>query len=259
MTLKQRAQEIKNAILKGSNTATKVGGLLEDIVDDNIAHKDNHPPPTERDTRNEAAFSKNTAFNKDFGTTPNTVAEGNHTHADLHNHTNKGVLDKITETEGGGSPLWNGSAWPGGATYPTVDNYSQLPDAVESAGDIYIVINSSGVWFINRHEKGLYRSNGTTWIRLGDYVEMFRDDNFEIFDNDDATRKVKFEVGGVSTGTTRTITVPNKSGTLAFTDDISSSTQLWELDGETKIKPISGKLVDTDNLTGIVTGGLFHN
>lgn len=28
----------------------------------------------------ESAFSKNTAFNKNFGTTPNTVAEGNHTH-----------------------------------------------------------------------------------------------------------------------------------------------------------------------------------
>lgn len=44
----------------------------------------------------EPAFSKNTAFNKSFGTGSNDVASGNHGHSDLHSHSNKTILDAIT-------------------------------------------------------------------------------------------------------------------------------------------------------------------
>lgn len=47
----------------------------------------------------ETAFTKNTGFNKNFGTVAGTVAEGNHTHSDLHSHTNKTVLDGVTSTK----------------------------------------------------------------------------------------------------------------------------------------------------------------
>lgn len=47
----------------------------------------------------EDAFTKNTAFNKDFGTTTNTVARGDHTHSELHTHSNKSTLDGITPTK----------------------------------------------------------------------------------------------------------------------------------------------------------------
>lgn len=40
-------------------------------------HISSHPAPTNRDTRNEAAFTKNTAFNKNFGTAAGTVCQGN--------------------------------------------------------------------------------------------------------------------------------------------------------------------------------------
>jgi hypothetical protein len=49
-----------------------------------------------------------------------------------------------------------------------------------------------------------------------------RDDSFRILGSVDQTKKVAFEVDGLSSGTTRTLTVPNASGTLALTSDIPS-------------------------------------
>lgn len=53
-----------------------------------------------------------------------------------------------------------------------------------------------------------------TTVRLSDSV-------LEIVDNADSTKKLKFEVSGVTTATTRTLTVPNSSGTIALTSDIT--------------------------------------
>jgi len=50
---------------------------------------------------------------KDVGIGSGDVAAGNHTHTDLHSHSNKATLDKIGES--GGDPTWNGSAWNGSA------------------------------------------------------------------------------------------------------------------------------------------------
>lgn len=65
----------------------------------------------------EPSFSKNSAFNKNFGTTAGTVAQGNHTHevsditglqqalntkansSDVHTHANKSVLDGINASK----------------------------------------------------------------------------------------------------------------------------------------------------------------
>lgn len=48
------------------------------------------------------------------------------------------------------------------------------------------------------------------------------DSTTSIADNADTTKKVTFEVSGVTTGTTRTMTVPNASGTLALTSDLAA-------------------------------------
>lgn len=44
----------------------------------------------------------------------------------------------------------------------------------------------------------------------------FSDAGFEIYDNVDATKKVQFQASGITTGTTRTLTVPDANGTLAL-------------------------------------------
>ncbi len=60
----------------------------------------------------ETFLSLGDAAKKNTGTGSDDVAAGNHTHTDLHTHSNKSTLDKIGES--GGDPTWDGSAWPGG-------------------------------------------------------------------------------------------------------------------------------------------------
>lgn len=49
------------------------------------------------------------------------------------------------------------------------------------------------------------------------------DNTFVILDNVDKSKGFKFEVSGVATATTRTATVPDKDGTLAYLSDVTSS------------------------------------
>lgn len=57
-------------------------------------------------------------------------------------------------------------------------------------------------------------------------METFRDNKFVVTDNTDTTKKVALEVSGVTTGTTRTLTVPNKDGTIAVTSDLAAVSAL---------------------------------
>jgi hypothetical protein len=71
---------------------------------------------------------------------------------------------------------------------------------------------------------GLYTRQGGAWSAVGGGATSFSDSAFEITDNGDATKIAKFEVSGITTGTTRTLTVPNASGTIALVG--GSTTQL---------------------------------
>ncbi len=55
--------------------------------------------------------------------------------------------------------------------------------------------------------------------------QQFNDATFRIFDNTDPTKRLAFEVSGISTGTTRTFTLPDASGMLLLTD--LTSGYLW--------------------------------
>ena len=69
------------------------------------------------------------------------------------------------------------------------------------------------------------RPDGTVdaWGSGGANGSTFKDNAFSVVDNGDATKVLAFEVSGVSTGTTRTLTVPNASGTIP----LLGSTQTW--------------------------------
>lgn len=56
------------------------------------------------------------------------------------------------------------------------------------------------------------------------------DSTTTISDNADSTKKLAFEVSGVTTGTTRTLTVPNASGTIALTSDLAAGYQPLDSD-----------------------------
>ena len=62
--------------------------------------------------------------------------------------------------------------------------------------------------------------DGTLWAAQADAVggSTFLDDVFRVLDDGDATKQLAFEVSGVPTATTRTMTVPNADGTLVLED-----------------------------------------
>jgi hypothetical protein len=75
----------------------------------------------------------------------------------------------------------------------------------------------------------------------------FSDSAFEVYDNVDNTKKLKFEVGDVTTATTRTLTVPNASGTIALTSDIGNGTLTLSM----------GSAAATNNTVTVATGTGF--
>jgi len=76
-----------------------------------------------------------------------------------------GILSKgITESQLSAQILISGE----------VEYFSELPSAINSANDIYIVLKDSGVAFINKKHAGLYYSDGSSWLRLGDLTNMLK-------------------------------------------------------------------------------------
>ena len=116
----------------------------------------------------------------------------------------------------------------GGAGYITgsVQFYADLPVTVgtPAVNTAYLVRENSGVWFINRKPAGIYvrlfnLGNLNDWDYAGAFPEVNDAQYFRIYDSADPTREVAFDVSGVTTGTTRTLTVPNASGTLVLGND----------------------------------------
>ena len=52
---------------------------------------------------------------------------------------------------------------------------------------------------------------------------IINDDKFVLQDSSDKTKKLKFELSSISASTTRTLTVPDASGTIALTSDIAAA------------------------------------
>jgi len=65
-----------------------------------------------------------------------------------------------------------------------------------------------------------YNLANTRWELLNPKVvadtSTFSDSAFTVQDNGDATKQLQFQVSGVTTGTTRTLTIPNLSGTIGI-------------------------------------------
>lgn len=83
-----------------------------------------------------------------------------------------------------------------------------------SAASIWVNTSTNAVFMCTNAATG-----AAVWVSVLGSNE-YADNLFRIFGSTDATKKVAFEVDGLTTATTRTVTVPDKSGTLAMTSDL---------------------------------------
>lgn len=127
--------------------------------------------------------------------------------------TGRPIFINKTISESGGTPT-------SGSTYPEVNLYSNLPSASENAGKTYLVRSSSGDYTLNRKESGFYYSNGSVWRRLGDISSFFNSSNFQIYNDIDNTKSIKFDTSDISTDSIRTLKLQDIDGTIAYLKDL---------------------------------------
>jgi hypothetical protein len=117
-----------------------------------------------------------------------------------------------------------GSGGGGGASYidGEVATYADLPlDGSAALNSAWLVRTASGVWPVSRKQAGIYirtatggSSRDADYTYAGTMPDVFSDSQFLLYDNSDSTRNLQFDLGSITTGTTRTLTAPNASGRI---------------------------------------------
>ncbi len=72
------------------------------------------------------------------------------------------------------------------------------------------------IWYNSTTAKFRARQAGVSVDVLGSVVGVFSDTAFKLQDNGDATKQAQFELSGITTGTTRVVTLPDANGTLVL-------------------------------------------
>jgi len=93
---------------------------------------------------------------------------------------------------------------------------------------------------------GVVAGGGTTAI-----TTEFSDNTFKLFDETDVSKLLQFQLNGITTATTRTLTIPDKSGTISLISDVFDNTNVCYLNVSqtfTEDQVIPGLNV-TNNLT----------
>lgn len=84
-----------------------------------------------------------------------------------------------------------------------------------SAANITIGPNEHGVVFVNAAATGFFTN----------LIAQHLDTNFTLADNSDVTKKLQLQLSGITTGTTRTLTVPDQDSTLVVQGDAASQAE----------------------------------
>jgi hypothetical protein len=125
----------------------------------------------------------------------------------------------------------------GGASYidGEVATYTDLPlDGSAALNTAWLVREASGTWLIARKPAGIYIRTATAgvsrdadWTYAGILPDVFNDANFLLYDNADSSKNLAFQLSGISASTTRTLTVPDASGTIALTSQLGGGTKTY--------------------------------
>jgi hypothetical protein len=127
-----------------------------------------------------------------------------------------------------------------------VATYDDLPldPAAAPLNSAWLVREASGLWFLTRKPAGIYvrsAAGGTDrdadYTYAGTFPDVFSDANFVVYNDADSTKNVKFSAANVTTGTTRTLTVPDASGTLPLLESANTYSANQTLDGTNNVAP----------------------
>jgi hypothetical protein len=115
---------------------------------------------------------------------------------------------------------------------------------------------TTGATYWNSSTNTMRIYNGTGWENTSALTD-FASNTFRVSDNSDSTKKVAFNISGITAGTVRTLTVPNASGTIAL---LESPTFTGTVGGITKSMVGLGNVDNTSDATKFtnpsVTGNL---
>jgi hypothetical protein len=122
----------------------------------------------------------------------------------------------------------------GGASYidGEVATYADLPlDGTAAINTAWLVRTASGVWPVTRKQAGIYIRTATggsnrdsDYTYAGTLPDVFSDSQFLLYDNSDSSRNLAFDLGSITTGQTRTLTVPDASATIAISATRTAAT-----------------------------------
>lgn len=135
---------------------------------------------------------------------------------------------------------------PGSYLDGEVATFADLPldTAAAPLNSAWLVREASGLWLLTRKPAGIYIRSATGGTdRNADYTyasafpDVFSDANFTLYDDADSTKNAKFQLSGLTTGTTRTLTVPDASGTLPLLESANTFTANQTLDGTNNVAP----------------------
>lgn len=173
--------------------------------------------------KQEPAFTKNTAFNKNFGTTTGTVAEGNHIHGDYQTHI-------LTQSDGAAQAVpngdWNDAIETGFYMFSSGTNEPPPTDAHSWWYGMVIKHNSHWVTqqltdFENKYTYIRNMQNGT-W---GEWKQISGVTGFEaVRKGDEQTDFKTYKSGKDSEGIFTIIEYKRNDGTLLATSTLSGGT-----------------------------------
>lgn len=100
---------------------------------------------------------------------------------------------------------------------PTLTGVPTAPTATAGTNTTQLATTA----FVTAADTAILAANNT-WTG----TQTFRDNKLEITDDADTTKKLNLQLSGITTATTRTLTIPNKNGTIATTDDLTQGSPL---------------------------------
>lgn len=126
----------------------------------------------------------------------------------------------ITELGGGG----------GGTSQQYIDGeveyHQYLPTGIGNPATnvAFLVKKGQGIWLVNRKPAGIWvretdNGNLNDWIYAGSFPDVYNDANFRIYDNDDSSKNLAFNLDNLNSNTTVTLTIPPSGGTVITSND----------------------------------------